>query len=184
MGFALTAYPIGAERGWVPRAAAARRALSTLEFFWHARQDTARTGSTGYRGFFYHFLDASSGVRFKDVELSTIDTALLLYGALFCQSYFDRDDPREARVRALAESLYARADWNWAQVRPPRITHGWSRSWRSDRPPIRSRPRPGRYGSRPARGAPSTARSTSASRRSSATSTPRCGSTWPACRTA
>jgi hypothetical protein len=126
VGFGLTAYPIGAERGWVSRAAAARRTLATLEFFWGARQDTARVGSTGYRGFFYHFIDASSGVRFRDVELSTIDTALLLAGALFCQSYFDRDDPAEARVRALAESLYARADWTWAMVRPPRISHGWT----------------------------------------------------------
>ena len=54
-----------------------------------------------------------------------MDTALLLAGALFCQSYFDRDDPQEAEVRALAESLFARADWRWAQVRPPMLAHGW-----------------------------------------------------------
>jgi hypothetical protein len=59
------------------------------------------------------------------VELSTMDTALLLAGALFCQSYFDRAGPQEAEVRALAESLYARVDWRWAQVRPPMIVHGW-----------------------------------------------------------
>src|SRR5439155_2687062 len=97
-----------------------------LRFFWSARQDTARAGSTGFRGFFYHFLDPASGARFERVELSTMDTALLLAGALFCQSYFDRSDPREGEVRALAESLYARADWNWAQVRPPMIAHGWT----------------------------------------------------------
>lgn len=125
VGFALTAYPIGAERGWVTRPQARERALATLRFFWQAPQGTAPRGCTGYRGFFYHFLEPGTGHRFERVELSTMDTALLLAGALFCQSYFDRDDPREAEVRALAESLFARADWRWAQVRPPMVVHGW-----------------------------------------------------------
>ena len=126
VGFALTAYPIGAERGWVGREAAARRTLATLRFFWSAHQDTAAHGVTGYCGFFYHFLDPATGERFEDVELSTIDTALLLAGALFCESYFDRKGALEDSVRAVAESLYARADWRWAQPRPPTIALGWS----------------------------------------------------------
>ncbi len=126
VGFALTAYPIGAERGYVTRAAACERTLATLRFFWTAPQGSAARGCTGYHGFFYHFLEPVSGQRFERVELSTMDTALLLAGALFCQSYFDRADPREAEVRALAESLYARADWRWALVRPPMIVHGWT----------------------------------------------------------
>ena len=125
VGFALTAYPIGAECGWVTRAQARERTLATLRFFWQAPQGPAPQGCTGYRGFFYHFLEPGTGHRFEQVELSTMDTALLLAGALFCQSYFDRDEPREAEVRALAESLYARADWRWAQVRPPMVVHGW-----------------------------------------------------------
>ncbi len=124
-GFALTAYPIGASRGWVSREAAARRTLATLRFFWTARQDTAAAGCTGHRGFFYHFLDPATGHRFADVELSTVDTALLLGGALFCQSWFDRADAVEDSIRALADSLYARADWRWASPRPPAIGHGW-----------------------------------------------------------
>jgi len=126
VGFALTSYPIGAERGWVTRDAAAARTLATLRFFWEARQDTAARGVTGYRGFFYHFLDPATGERFENVELSTIDSALLFAGALFCQSYFDRATAREDSVRALAESLYARADWRWAQARPPWIGMGWN----------------------------------------------------------
>jgi hypothetical protein len=125
VGFALTAYPIGAERGWVTRDQAAARTLATLRFFWTARQDTAAAGVTGYKGFFYHFLDPATGVRFEDVELSTIDSALLLAGALFCQSYFDRANAREDSVRALAESLYVRADWRWAEVRPQLVSMGW-----------------------------------------------------------
>jgi hypothetical protein len=125
VGFALTAYPIGAEHGWVSRADAAERVRRTLRFFWEAPQDSATAGSTGYRGFFYHFLDPKTGQRFEQVELSTMDTALMLAGALFCESYFDRDNPIEADIRTLAESIYRRVDWNWAQPRPPLIALGW-----------------------------------------------------------
>jgi hypothetical protein len=126
IGFALTAYPIGAERRWVTRAEAAERVLRTLGFLWQAPQDSGTSGASGHRGFFYHFLDPATGRRFETVELSTMDTALLMAGALFCQSYFDRRDTREARIRALAESLYARVDWTWGQPRPPTIALGWT----------------------------------------------------------
>jgi hypothetical protein len=126
IGFALTAYPIGIERRWVTRAEGAERVLRTLRFMWRAPEDSGASGSAGYRGFFYHFLDPATGHRFETVELSTMDTALLLAGALFCQSYFDRRDPREAGIRALAESLYTRVDWTWIQPRPPTIALGWS----------------------------------------------------------
>ncbi len=124
-GFALTAYPIGVERGWVTREAAARRVLHTLLFFHEARQDST-AGATGYHGFYYHFLDPETGARFDKVELSTVDTALLLAGALFCQSYFDGHTAAEDSIRSLAEDLYLAADWTWASVRPPLIGHGWS----------------------------------------------------------
>ncbi len=125
-GFALTAYPIGIERGWVERDAALERVLATLRFFQGAKQDTSASGATGWKGFFYHFLDSTTGLRFREVELSTVDTALLFAGALFCQSYFDGSDPREAEIRALTDTLCARADWKWASPRAPAIGHGWS----------------------------------------------------------
>jgi hypothetical protein len=128
VGFALTAYPVGVERGWVSRDAAARRVLTTLRFFNDAPQGTAVGGVIGHKGFFYHFLDMKTGARFERTELSTVDTALLLAGALFCQSYFDRDDPAEAEIRRLAEALYAAADWPWMQQPPhrsPAINMGW-----------------------------------------------------------
>lgn len=123
IGFALTAYPIGAERGWITRDAARERVMNTLSFLWRAPQGDAPAGNTGHRGFYYHFLDPETGARFEDVELSTVDTALLMAGALFCQSYFDGED--EAPVRALAESLYTRVEWDWAQPRRPLISLGW-----------------------------------------------------------
>jgi hypothetical protein len=124
-GFALVAYPIGVERGYISRAEARTRVHNTLRFFRRAPQDSSISASTGYRGFYYHFLDPDTGTRFADVELSTMDTALLLAGVLFCQTYFDGPEAEEESIRAAAEELYRRADWQWASVRPPTIGHGW-----------------------------------------------------------
>jgi hypothetical protein len=125
VGFALTAYPIGVERGWLSRAEAADRVLVTLRFLWEAPQGPDPAGMTGYRGFFYHFLDMATGHRHERVELSTIDTALLMAGALFCQQYFDGPGSRERAIREYTDSLYRRVEWPWAQVRAPLISMGW-----------------------------------------------------------
>lgn len=124
-GFGLTAYPIGAERGWISREAARTRTVKTLRFLAAAPEGDAAAGMTAYHGFFYHFLDPGTGERFGKVELSTVDSALLFAGAMFAGEYFDGADPEEREIHALAERLYERADWNWAQPRPPSIVHGW-----------------------------------------------------------
>ena len=125
VGFALSAYPIGVERGYITRAQAVERVRTTLRFFADAPQGDAATGMTGHRGFFYHFLDMEHGRRFAKVELSTIDTALLLGGALFCQSYFNRAEPADGEIRELAEKLYRRVEWDWAVLRLDLICMGW-----------------------------------------------------------
>jgi hypothetical protein len=122
-GFALTAFVIGAEREFVARSAAAARVLATLRFLAEAPQGDAPAGMTGYRGFFYHFLDPESGARFERTELSTIDTALLLGGILFAKGYFDR--PSERGIGELADRIFARVDWRWAMPRTPLIALGW-----------------------------------------------------------
>jgi hypothetical protein len=126
VGFALTAYPVGVERGYVTREQARERVLKTLRFFRDAPQGSAATGMAGYNGFFYRYLDMKSGQRVGDIELSTVDTALLLGGILFCQSYFDQSDAMESDIRRLAEEIYERVDWRWAQARTPAISHGWT----------------------------------------------------------
>ena len=126
VGFALTAYPIGVERGYVTRAQAAERTLATLRWFWQAPQGPQSSGVSGYKGFFYHFLDLQTGLRFQTVELSTIDTALLLGGVLFCREYFDGADSTDVGIRAYADSLYLRVDWAWAQRTPPVVHMGWT----------------------------------------------------------
>lgn len=126
VGFGLTTYGIGVERGWITRNAAAGRTLATLQFFAGAPQGPQAAGTAGHEGFFYHFLEMDSGLRSGTNELSSVDTALLLAGVLFAQSYFDRADPREARIRELAEAIYRRVDWTFLQARPPLISMGWS----------------------------------------------------------
>jgi hypothetical protein len=125
VGFGLTAYLVGVERGWTTRAAARERVLATLRFFWSSPHNEQASQVTGYRGFYYHFLDMQTGHRFQQVELSTIDTGLLLMGVLAAQQYFAENEPAEFEIRALADSIYFRVDWQWASVRPPAISMGW-----------------------------------------------------------
>lgn len=126
VGFALTTYPIGVERAYITRAEARKRVLATLRFLRDAPQGAQAHGEAGYHGFFYHFLDMKTGTRFEDSELSTVDTAILLAGALFCQSYFDGPEAEEAQIRKLADEIYRRVDWRWAQPHAPAISLGWS----------------------------------------------------------
>jgi len=126
VGFGLTIYPVGVERGYITREQARERVLKTLRFFVDAPQGPEARGMTGHRGFFYHFLDMKTGARYGDSELSTVDTAILLAGALFCQSYFDGPDRDEVEIRNLADSIYRRVDWRWAQRNAPAISLGWT----------------------------------------------------------
>jgi len=124
VGLALTAYPVGVERGFVTRAEAAERTLTTLRFFWQSKHGP-EPDATGYKGFYYHFLDMQTGARAWQCELSTIDSALLLGGMLTSAAYFDGGAPAEREIRDLADRLYARVDWQWAQNGGATVTHGW-----------------------------------------------------------
>ncbi|MEL6140202.1 MAG: glucoamylase family protein [Bacteroidota bacterium] len=124
-GFGLTAYLVGVERGYVSRAEAADRTLKTLEVLWTLPQGPDSSGIAGYRGLFYHFLTNDQALRYKSVELSTIDSGLLMAGILSAQAYFDRDTPEEESIRQLADSLYRRVEWDWALNEEGRISMGW-----------------------------------------------------------
>ncbi len=126
VGFGLTAYAIGVERGYITREQARARTLTTLRFFRNAPQGVAKKGMSGYKGFFYHFLDMKTGARSASCELSTVDTALLLGGMLHAQSFFDGADAGEVEIRRLADEIYHRVDWRWAQQNGGAITLGWS----------------------------------------------------------
>jgi hypothetical protein len=124
VGFALSSYPIAVERGWITREDAAQRTLATLRFFWTSAQNE-NADSTGYKGFYYHFLDMQSGKRVWQSELSLIDTALLLAGILIAGVYFSGSTRSETEIRELGESLYRRIDWDWAQISKSTLSQGW-----------------------------------------------------------
>ncbi len=123
VGMALSCYPIAVERGWMSRAEAAARTLKTLRFFMASPQGEAPV-VTGYKGFYYHFLDMQSGLRVWGCELSLIDTAILLAGMLTAGCYF-AGGGEEAEIPALADALYRRVDWGWAQNRSKTVSQGW-----------------------------------------------------------
>lgn len=123
-GFALSSYPVVVSDGILSREEAADRVLRTLRFFADSEQSQAED-ATGYRGFYYHFLDLQTGKRINNSELSTIDTTIFLAGALLAEQYFDRDNEVEAEIRALADTLYRRVDWQWALHKGPLLSQGW-----------------------------------------------------------
>jgi len=124
VGFALSSYPVAVTRGWIERDVAVQRTLAALRFFAHSDQSGSET-STGYRGFYFHFLDLDSGQRTWQCELSSIDTALLLVGMLTAAAYFDSETAAETELRHLARRLYRRVDWRWAQRGDGAVSLGW-----------------------------------------------------------
>lgn len=124
-GFGLAAYLVGIENNYITREEGAERVLHALNWLWQSKRGPEDSGVTGYKGFYYHFLTYGDGIRYKDVELSTIDTGLLMAGILTCQSYFDRDIKAERQIRSLADSLYLRVDWDWAMNGQECMSMGW-----------------------------------------------------------
>ena len=100
VGFALTAWIIGAERGWIPRERAAEITRGTLDTLLHRVPQ--------HRGFFAHFLDMHTARRLHKCEYSTIDTALCLNGVITAAAYF-----QDAEIRETAQAILERVDWRW-----------------------------------------------------------------------
>ena len=113
-GFGLTALCVGAERGWMPRAEARERARRALRFL--------AERAPHVRGWFLHWMDATTGERRWRSEYSSIDTALLLAGVLTARRCF-REDREVAR---LATRIYERVDFRWMLAgHRSLLSHGW-----------------------------------------------------------
>ena len=111
-GFALSAWCVADDRGWLKPGEARQRVVRTLRFALdHTQQE---------HGWFYHFVDARNGRRAWQCEVSTIDTALFLQGVVLAREYLD--DPE---VRSLADKIYGRVDWRWALNGGATLSHGW-----------------------------------------------------------
>ena len=124
VGMALATVPLTVEMKLKSREDAARRVLTSLRFFRYSRQGEDKE-STGYKGFYYHFLEMSIGLRYANCELSTIDTTLLLAGMLTCATYFDGDAQDEVEIRELTDQIYSRVDWQWATNGGKTVSQGW-----------------------------------------------------------
>jgi hypothetical protein len=112
-GFGLTALSIGVSRGWIERADAVTRARTALRFFAH--------DAVHEHGWFFHFLDAESGQRVWQCELSSIDTALLLAGALAARKALG-----DGEISQLVQSIWERLDFGWMRNGDPLLlAHGW-----------------------------------------------------------
>jgi hypothetical protein len=124
VGFALSCYPVGVERGWMSRADATHRTLAALRFFGDAQQ-LADPNPISFKGLFYHFLDMNSGKRLWRSELSLIDTALLLMGMLTAGAYFREEIDEEDEIRRRVSEIYLRVDWQWARGGRATLRQGW-----------------------------------------------------------
>ncbi len=124
MGMALTAYPVGISRGFIRRDQGVALTLTMLRFLAASEQSEA-PDATGYKGFYYHFLDMQTGRRAWQSELSSIDTAILIAGVLAAATYFDAASAGEAEIRALGVQLYERVDWRWMLAGGDTVCHGW-----------------------------------------------------------
>ena len=120
-GYGLAALTIGAERGWLTRGEAETRASETLRFLLSMPHE---------RGWLMHWVDKRNGQRFWASEYSTIDTALLLAGAIVCREYFSLNGAAN-EISLLVDSLYGRVDWRWmltnGGAKPEKLvfSHGW-----------------------------------------------------------
>ncbi|MEP6948554.1 MAG: glucoamylase family protein [Ginsengibacter sp.] len=124
VGMGLSCYIGGVERGFISRANAIKRTLTVLRFLYSSNQ-SSETDATGYKGFYYHFLDMQTGKRTWKCELSTIDTAILMAGILTAGNYFLGENAKEREIRQLADDLYFRVDWQWALNGQATLCHGW-----------------------------------------------------------
>src|SRR6266436_4560318 len=125
VGFGLTAIGIGIDHGWILRTQGVARVLTTLNTFLQGSQGTNTSGTIGYKGWFYHFLNMNTALRAPNSELSSIDTSLLLSGILYSKQYFNDTNADETSIRTMADAIFNRVDWNWMARGTNAVAMGW-----------------------------------------------------------
>ncbi len=112
VGFGLTAICLADNKGWISHEKAYERVFNTLKFL--------KDGVENEHGFYYHMINMKDYSRWDDIELSSIDTALLLAGVIFAGEYF-----KETEIKKLADEIYERVDWPWMLNRGKTLSMGW-----------------------------------------------------------
>lgn len=124
VGFGLTAIGIAIDHGWISRTQGVARVLTTLNTFLQGPQGTNTSGTIGYRGWFYHFLNMNTALN-AGSELSSIDTTLLLAGMLYAKQYFNGTSNDETSIRNMVDTIFNRVDWNWMAQGTDVVSMGW-----------------------------------------------------------
>lgn len=114
-GFALSAYTVGVEHGWMTADEARARIRRTL-----ANLETGPTAADRVSGFWPHFINVRTGKRYPGSEISNIDSALLIAGAWQAAEYFRATAPD---LPATVQRLYDEMDWAWWLNRHPAPDH-------------------------------------------------------------
>ena len=99
VGYGLAALVIGVNRNWISYPEAYERASKTL--------DTFLNYVDGKDGFYYHFVNIHTGKREWNCEISIIDTAIFICGAILAGEFF------RGEIKQKAEELYKRVNWEW-----------------------------------------------------------------------
>lgn len=127
VGFGLSAITVGIDHGWITREQGRNRVLVTLNTFLTKPQGPEATGTIGYKGWFYHFLNMQTALQdpgFRS-ELSSIDTGLLLAGVLHAKQFFDGEHPDDLTIRQRADAIVNRVDWPWMAREGEVLSMGW-----------------------------------------------------------
>jgi Uncharacterized protein conserved in bacteria len=114
-GFALSIYTIAAERGWMTKEDAYQKTMTMLNTF--------DTRLENVNGFWYHLVTMDTGQRAENSEISTVDSALFIMGAIQAGEYFKTSHPD---VAIKANQLYSRMNWKWFTDVPHRRSDGTS----------------------------------------------------------
>jgi len=112
-GFGLAALCIGDQRTYLPSAQIVARVQNALQFILNQLP--------GQNGFFFHFVDMTTGARAFTSEVSSIDTAILLCGVLTCRAHFQ--DPQ---IISLATQIYQQVNWPWMLNGGTTLSMGWT----------------------------------------------------------
>ncbi len=101
-GFLLASYPVFVEQNYMTKEHAFECADKTLDTVLRIQADE----ETSYGGCISHFVNLSTGKRSSGSEISTIDTAILVSGAITAGEYF------KGTVQTKANTLWSNVDYN------------------------------------------------------------------------
>jgi hypothetical protein len=130
-GFAVPIWAMGAEKGWIKKEFAEELTLTLINFLMNSEQSAA-ADATGYKGFYYHFLDMKTGKRTWNCELSTVDSGFLFAALIFARNYYNSDSEIHKKIREGIAKILARADWDFFTIKDEKsnykngLSMGWS----------------------------------------------------------